>query len=169
MVGSRWDLKKEKTSCCLHVPFSSSCFSFFFFLFFVHLFSDRTIQGFSSELHTWHDESMQKWDAAQFAKEQEEHPEADKLSPEEIKVRAKKRWKKAISIVKIGVRLGGSQGLLKSSKNKGPSLMDRIKQLEKDMTKLVIQSDDKVCGKSSVYIFLRKNTEGRLATREGGR
>jgi len=120
------------------------CFLHLLLLLFL-IWNDHTMitQGFSSELHTWHDESMQKWDAAQFAKEHEDDSH-EQLSPEEIKVRAKKRWKKAISIVKIGVRLGGSQGLLKSAKNKGPSLMDRIKQLEKDMSKLVIQSDDKV-------------------------
>jgi|AntAceMinimDraft_5_1070358.scaffolds.fasta_scaffold176423_1 hypothetical protein len=95
---------------------------------------------------------MQKGNAADSTDHVDKAKE--ELSAQATKVRAQRRWKRAISMIVIGIRLQGHQGLLKQAKHKGPSLMDRVKQLERDLGRLVIQDNDKVPSFGvGIYLF----------------
>jgi len=95
----------------------------------------RNIQGFSSTMASFKDE----------IKHLEHPPEVlseaaaawSKLSKAEKKALSRKRWKRAIQMTVIGLRLQGTRGVLTSGQTNGRSLLDRMKSVEKEVRVLL--------------------------------
>jgi len=105
------------------------------------------IQGFHSKLANNNDEEF----AHQLGKETESEAavakskamaaEAERIraQPLLLSQRARRRWKRAIRLTVIGQKFQAERGVLTTGSVSGKSVFERIKQLERDLSKLLVQ------------------------------